>query len=255
MQRIRAFLEDNVVAIVVVALVLLLAMGGIAWTLVAQAKWDTSVAEANTRALQDTVRVYQGIAQGLEGELGEKTRAATLMQEQLTINSDSIRGLGTALGVASAALQLSHRALSRAEVAFDSLVADIEADSVIFVEETGDRIATFTVEGPPIEGTAKVVVPPEESTRRILFQPALTVSSFTFTYALGCTPQLDAVATFESPSWVRMTPQRGIVAPEICHGDRPTLGQGFKISFGSFGLGAGVGATITAILFGVFGGS
>ncbi len=255
MQRLRAFLEDNVVAIVVIAIVVLIAMGGIAWTLVAQAKWDTSVAEANTRALQDTVRVYQGIAQGLEGELGETTRATTLMQEQLTINSDSIRGLGTALGVASAALQLSQRALSRAVVAFDSLVADIEADSVIVVEETGDRIATFTVTGPPIEGTAKVTVPPEESPRPILFQPALTVSPFMFTYALGCTPQLDAVVTFESPSWVRMTPQPGIVAPEICHGDRPTFGQGFKISFGSFGLGAGVGATITAILFGVFGGS
>jgi hypothetical protein len=255
MQRLRAFLEDNVVAIVVIAIVVLIAMGGIAWTLVAQAKWDTSVAEANTRALQDTVRVYQGIAQGLEGELGEKTRAATLMQEQRTIDSDSIADLGTALGVASAALKLSQRALSRAEVAFDSLVADIEADSIVVVEETGDRIATFTVVGPPIEGTAKVTVPPEESPRRILFQPALTVSPFRFTYALGCTPQFDAVVTFESPSWVRMTPQPGIVAPEICHGDRPTFGQGFKISFGSFGIGAGVGATITAILFGVLGGS
>lgn len=255
MQGLRAFLEDNVVAIVVIAIVLLLAMGGIAWTLVAQAKWDTSVAEANTRALQDTVRVYQGIAQGLEGELGEKTRAATLMQEQRTIDSDSIADLGTALGVASAALQLSQRALSRAEVAFDSLTATIEADSIVVVEETGDRIATFTVEGPPIEGTAKVTVPPEESPRPILFQPSLTVSRFEFTYALGCTPQLDAVVTFESPSWVRMTPQPGIVAPEICHGDRPTLGQGFKISFGSFGLGAGVGSVLTAILFGVLGGS
>jgi len=120
MQGFRAFLEDNVVAIVVIAIVVLIAMGGIAWTLVAQAKWDTSVAEANTRALQDTVRVYQGIAQGLEGELGEKTRAATLMQEQLTINSDSIQGLNTGLGVASRALQLSQRALSRAEVPFNS---------------------------------------------------------------------------------------------------------------------------------------
>ena len=254
MQRLQAFLEDNVVAIMVIAIVVLIAIGSIAWTLVAQARWDRDVSESNVRALQDTVRVYQGIAQGLEGELGERTRAATLMQEQLTINSDSIRGLGTALGVASAALQLSQRALSRAEVAFDSLIEDIEVDSIIVVEETGDRIATFTVEGPPIEGTAKVIIPPEISLRPILFQPALTVSRFGFTYALGCTPQLDAVVTFESPSWVRMIPQPGIVAPEICHGDRPTLGQGFKVSLGNFVIGAGVGATITAILFGVLGG-
>jgi len=254
MQGLRAFLEDNVVAIVVIAIVVLIAMGGIAWTLVAQAKWDTSVAEANTRALQDTVRVYQGIAQGLEGELGEKTRAATLMQEQLTINSDSIRGLNTGLGVASRALQLSQRALSRAEVSFDSLVATIPAVTDVVDEVTGERTATFTVEGPPIEGTATVVVPPTTA-RPILFQPRLFVTPFGFTYALGCTPQLDAVVTFESPTWVTMTPQRGIVEPEVCHGDRPTLGQGFQISLGNFAIGAGVGSVLTAILFGVLGGS
>ena len=254
MQRIQAFLEDNVVAILVVAAVVLIGISAVAWTLVAQAKWDTSVAEANTRALSDTVRVYQGIAKGLEGELGERTRAATLMQEQLTINSDSISGLNTALGVASSALKLSQRALSRAEVSFDSLFATIEADSAIVVDElTGDRVATFTIEGPPIEGTATVVV--QENVQSIIFQPRLFVSPFEFTYALGCTPELDAVVVFESPAWVRMTPQRGVVAPEVCHGDRPTFGQGFSVSIGNIGIGMGIGAAVTTVLFSLVGGS
>lgn len=258
MQRIRAFLEDNVVAIVVIAIVVLIAVGGIAWTLVAQAKWDTSVAEANTRALQDTVRVYQGTVRSLNGELIARTRAATLMQEQRTIDSDSISGLNTALGVASNALDLTHKALSSAKVSFDSLFATIEADSAPTVDEiTGDLLATFTIIGPPIEGTATVAVKKnaEAGVESILFRPRLFVTPFEFTYSLGCTPQLDAVATFESPEWVRMTPRRGMVAPEVCHGDRPTLGQGFSVSLGSFGLGAGVGAAVTAVLFGLMGGS
>ena len=248
MNRLRAFLEDNVLAIVVVAIVVMLAISGIAWTLVAQARWDRDVSESNVRAMQDTVRVYKA-------ENDTLTVAMNLMQFQGEINSDSIAKLGTSLGVATRDLRLTQRALSRAEVAFDSLTATIEADTVIVVAETGDRVATFTVEGPPIEGSAKVVVPPDSTSRPILFQPALTVSPFSFTYALGCTPQRDAVVTFESPSWVRMTPLPGIVAPEVCHGDRPTLGQGFKISFGSFGIGAGVGAAVTTALFAVLGGS
>ena len=254
MQRIRAFLEDNVVAILVVAAVVLIGISAVAWTLVAQAKWDTSIAKTNTRALLDTVRVYKGTVAGLEGELGERTRAATLMQEQRTIDSDSISGLNTALGVASSALDLTHKVISRAKVSFDSLFATIEADSAPTVDEaTGDLLATFTIEGPPIEGTATVVV--GENLGSILFRPRLFVSPFEFTYDLACTPQLDAVATFESPEWVRMTPQRGVVAPEVCHGDRPTLGQGFSVSIGNIGIGMGIGAAVTAVLFGIVGGS
>lgn len=258
MQRIQAFLEDNVVAILVVAAVVLIGISAVAWTLVAQAKWDTSVAEANTRALSDTVRVYKSVVIALNGELGERTRAATLMQEQRTIDSDSISGLNTALGVASNALDLTHKALSRAEVSFDSLFATIEADSAPTVDKiTGDIIATFTVTGPPIEGTATVVIQEDvqEQVKSIIFRPRLFVTPFEFTYSLACTPQLDAVATFESPEWVAMTPQRGRVAPEVCHGDRPTFGQGFSVSLGSFGLGAGVGAAVTAVFFGLVGGS
>ena len=247
MGNIKAWLEDHVILLLSGLLLVAIATIGIAWTAVAQAKWDTSVAEANTRAWLDTVRVYKGTVAGLEGELGERTRAATLMQEQLVINSDSIGELNTGLGVATRALRLSQRALSRAQVSFDSLVADIAADEDVVDSVTGDRTATFIVEGPPIEGTATVVVPPTLA-RSIIFQPRLFVTPFEFTYALGCTPQLDAVATFESPSWVSMTPQRGQVAPEICHGDRPTIGEGFSVSVGSLGIGLGIGGLIGAVL-------
>ena len=216
----------------------------------AGARYDREVAEANVRAFQDTVRVYQAEAQA-EGE--RATVAANRFQQQRQIDSDSIQRLNTALGRASRDLDLRTRALTEAEVRFERVQASldtalVELTNVRNPEGREERIAAFQEETDLIEADIVVAVP-WDTAQGIEVELVATVKPFDLLYSLGCTPDNDAVATFQTPDGITATPRMGTVDPEVCFGERPSIGSGFSISVGNMFLGALIGG-IGGVLIG-----
>ncbi len=216
----------------------------------AGARYDKDVADANLRAERDTVRIFRAEAENA----GERaTVAATRFQEQREINSDSIRQLGNALGRASDQLQLRTRALTEAEVSFDRVQTSldsalVELTNVLSPEGRPERIAAFQETTDLVDADIVVTVP-WDTTQGIEVELVALVKPFTLTYSLGCSPDNDAVATFQAPDGILATPRMGTVSPEVCFGERPSLTSGFKLSFGNMFLGALIGG-IAGVLLG-----
>lgn len=208
----------------------------------AGARYDRDVAEANVRAFQDTVRIFQAEAE----TAGERaTAAATRFQAQREIDNDSILALGNALGEASRTLQLRTRALTEAEVSFESVQASldsalVELTNVLSPDGRPERVVAFQKETDLVDADIVVTVP-WDTAQSVEVELFATVNPFEMTYSLGCTPENDAVATFQTPDGILATPSQGTVNPEVCFGERPSLGSGFKISMGNMALGALIG--------------
>ena len=216
----------------------------------AGARYDRDVAEANVRALGDTVRIFRGEAESADERA---TVAATRFQEQREINSDSIRQLRTALGRASEQLRLRTRALTEAEVRFDRVQvsldsAMVELSNVFSPQGRPERIAAFQKETDLVDADVVVTVS-WDTAQSIEVELVAMVKPFDLTYSLGCSPENDAVATFEAPEGITATPRMGTVSPEICFGERPSLTSGFKLSVGNMFLRALIGG-IAGVLIG-----
>lgn len=212
------------------------------------AGWDRSVADANLRAANDTVRVYRA-------SVGSLTVAASIMQFQVPDFdvSDSLAQLKTALGIAVAEQELTVKALTRAEVSFEALQASldqlVEMD-VFSPQGRAERLAAFTLEDELIEGEIVVTIP-ADAALPVELETHLRPRPFDLTYAGGCTPAREFVATFETPELITARPQRGQVDAEVCHGERPGIFEfGLTITPGGMLVGGGVGFALALIFFG-----
>lgn len=236
------------IAGLVIILILFGAVAVLGWQ-VAGARWDREVSEANLRAMQDTVRLFRSEAEGAESRA---TQAATRFQQQRDIDSDSIRQLNTALGRAARELDLRQRALTDARVEFESVQSSldqalVELENVRNPQGRPERIAAFQEENDLVEADVVVTVP-WDTAQGIEVELVTQVKPFDLTYSLACSPANDAVATFQTPDGITARPQMGTVAPEICFGERPGLGSGFKLSFGNMFIGALIGGVIGLLL-------
>jgi len=194
---------------------LLMAVVGFMASQLAESKRETSIANANIRALTDTVAVYKS----------DLSVAAGLFQLQKIVNSDSIGELETALGAATRDRDLTHVALTDATVEIDRLQTSLdeavtELSNVTNPEGRPERIAAFQFDTTFVQ-TDVVVVVPWDTSQSIEVELVTTYKPIPFTYALSCTPEYDAVATFESPTGILIRPQLGTVDPIVCH-PRPT---------------------------------
>jgi hypothetical protein len=242
-------MDKKQIATLVVIFLLVGAVAVLGWQ-VAGARWDREVAEANVRALQDTVRIFQADATDAESRA---TTAATRFQEQREIDSDSIRELSSALGRAARELNLRQRALTQAQVEFETVQSSldqalVELEDVRNPQGRPERIAAFQEENDLVQADIVVAVP-WDTTQGIEVELVTMVKPFELTYSLACSPDNDAVATFQTPQGITARPRMGTVAPQICFGERPSLGSGFKLSFGNLFLGALIGG-VAGLLIG-----
>ena len=218
-----------------------------------QARYDLSISTANLKAERDTVRVYRDSTQSL-------TTAAAVMQFQIpTFDvTDSLSKLQSALGMATRDLDLTVKALTKAEVAFQVVLADytrLVEMTVLSPQGRPERLAAFTLEdtiaNPLVEGEIVVTVP-ADTALDIELTTHLRPRPFTFTYALGCTPNKEAVAAFETPAGIVARPEKGQVDPVVCHGTRPSLfSAGLTITPGGVLFGGIIGAAIMLVLTGI----
>ena len=206
----------------IIALILLLIAAGSAFGIamgkLGEAKRQQSISEANLRAERDTVRIFRSRA-----ELADilQTLAAVRFQLQVRIDSDSITKLGTALSEATEALNLTHVALTQAiveqkrtQASLDEAI--VELANVMNPEGRQERIAAFQLDTTFVQADIVVVVP-QDTSQGIELEVVFSPKPFDLTYSLACTPEHDAVATFESPLGITIRPSKGIVNPEICH--------------------------------------
>ncbi len=210
----------------------------VAGQLALRAKWDQSVSAANLKAANDTVRVYKDSTNTL-------TTAAAVMQFQLPSFdvTDSLSKLETALGIATRELELTNKALTRAEVSFDAVQASLNQlveMNVFDPRGRAERVSAFVLDEELVEGEIVVAVP-ADTALPIEIEARLLPKPFDLTYALGCTPAKEAIATFETPTGIVARPEKGQVDPVICHGSRPSL---FSASLTLTPAGMGVGAAI-----------
>ncbi len=244
-------MKRETVAWILAAVLLLAAV--IAGNFALGAKWDRSLAAANLSAEKDTVRVYRDSTNTL-------TTAAAVMQFQIPNFdvTDSLSKLQSALGMATRDLELTNKALTKAEVDFQVVLADytrLVEMTVLSPQGRPERLAAFTLEdtiaNPLVEGEIVVTVP-ADTALDIELTTHLRPRPFTFTYALGCTPNKEAVAAFETPAGIVARPEKGQVDPVICHGTRPSLfSAGFTITPGGFLVGGAVATVIVLVLTGI----
>lgn len=206
-----------------------------------------SIAEKNVAAANDTLRTY-------ESDKDTLTNTVARFAYQDSVNTDSIVKLGGSLGTALSTTRSTLRTLTQVRASFDSLTKTQEADSD--TTETRDdstevRIASTTVEGPPIEGTIEVEIP--QRPNPVLFRPALTVTPFDIVYGISCDEEQNAQTNIEKPDWVNISMTPGVVSPDVCHPYQPVSFGNFKVTMGGVAVGAGVGALAAFIVSAVFG--
>lgn len=194
----------------VIILLSVTATGAMARMLVS-AKRDASIAERNLAVLEDTMTRY----------VRDSVAAVSLMAFQQDVNNDSILSLNGALGLAVKEKNQTLTTLTAVRVELGSVKETLESVSVVDVEpdepgEEAAREATFAIEGPPIDGSLTVTVPPDRAIPWGL-STDLAVRGFNATYALGCDELRSAVMNFEAPEWVNMRLIRGEVQPDMCH--------------------------------------
>lgn len=213
---------------------------------ISAARRSLSIAEANVAAANDTLRTY-------ESEKDTLTNTVARFAYQDSVNTDSIVKLGGSLGTALRTTRSTLRSLTQARASFDSLTQQLEAQSDTTVQKddsTEVRIASTTVDGPPIEGTIEVEIP--QRPNPVLFRPALTVTPFDIVYGISCDEEQNAQTNIEKPDWVNISMTPGVVSPDVCHPYQPISLGSFKVTMGGVAVGAGVGAlvafTISAIL-------
>ena len=138
-------------------------------------------------------------------------------------------------------------------MAFEAVLTDfthLVEMTVVSPQGRHERLAAFTIEdtiaNPLVEGEIVVTVP-SDTAIPIELTTRLRPRDFTIVYGLGCTPQREAVAAFETPAGIVAIPQKGQVDPVVCHGTRPNL---FSFNLTMTPLGLGVGGAI-GLAFGI----
>ena len=220
----------------VILLLLLVGTVGVLASQLANAKRDASIAEANNRALVDTVRIFRTDA----------SNAANLFQLQVEFDSDSIAGLNTALGEATRQMDLDHVVITEAVIEIDRLQTSLdsavtELTNVTNPEGRPERIAAFQFDTTFVQ-TDVVVVVPWDTAQGIEVEVVTTYKPINIAYSLACTPQHDAVATFESPPGMVIIPRLGMADPTMCHPKSSFFSM--DLNLGSFvyaGVGFGLG--------------
>ena len=171
--------------------------------------WRTQaqVAEANERAALDTTRTY----------LADTVAAYSRLALQREADMDS---LGAAHREALDDLGATLRALQNAEVRIDSLVvvaATPVTDTIVVEGGEEVRVATFTMEGPPISGQQDVRV-----SSQITLDSRLSVSPFSIGYSMACADNAPLM-TWQTPAWVQVSLDEGSVDPLICNPPQRSL--------------------------------
>ncbi len=223
-----------------------------AWTKWRQAKYDLSVAEANDRAMVDTVRRYKT----------EFENAASKFQLQEKINQDSLKQLETALGTAVREQRLTARALQSARIETErvrkSLESQISMLETVSPEGREERIEALVLDKGnvkpdevPIVGEIVVAIP-ADTLQSAEWELSLELLPFEIQTSLACSPEKDAVAVFQTPPWATATPTLGVVDPEICHGPRPKMFAGLQLSAGNLLIGGAMGAALALLATAVF---
>ena len=215
---------------------------GILAAQLAKVNREKSIAEANLRAKSDTVRIY-------EARDSSQTMAANLFQLQQEIDSDSIAELETALGVATRDLDIEHMVLTEATIEIDRLqksldTAMTELTNVLNPVGRPERIAVYQFDTTFVQ-TDVVVVVPWDTSQSIEVELVTIYKPIDIGYSLGCTPEKDAVATFEFPAGMMITPHLGQVDDEICHPKSPFFTMDFNLGsliYGGVGFGLGFGS-------------
>jgi len=205
---------------------------------------DLDVAAANAAALRDTLTMY--------GDSLSTT--VSIMQTQGQVDEDSITGLLTSLDLAVNGRAQALRALNSVRVEFDAYRTSVESSVVVEVpdnEPEGTQEATFQVEGPPIQGDLFVTYRPESPWR---LRTNLTVSPFTQTYSVGCEGS-NALVNITTPPWVRATPERGVISPDVCNPIQPVPIFSFTVGKAVWAVGGGIlGAGLYWLFDSVLGG-
>jgi len=212
---------------VVFMLLILLLVGALKFVGAAHAR-ETAIQEANLAAALDTTRLT------LHDSVAAKTRLAT--QAGIVVDS-----LDRALALALEDRDATALSLTRVEIKFDELqlLAQSPTRDTVFVEgKDSTRVATFKLEGPPIEGSQTVSV-----TDKVRLDSFLRVTPFTTTYAVACAGT-DAVVSWSVPEWVQATHKAGKVDPIVCNPLQPGL---FQFDAGD-GVAFGAGVVLTLLL-------
>lgn len=200
----------------------------------ADAQRQVEIAEANIDAMGDTIQRY----------VSDSTQTATLMATQADVNGDSITGLLASLSGAVSGRSQTLRALSTLRLEFSALQGEFESVDVEVHEADPDEPdepataeATFEVEGPPIQGSLSVLYRP---TLPWTLRTNLTVSPFNQTYSVGCDQLNRAIVNITTPEWVTTTPERGVIAPDVCNPVQPRPVLSFSMGKSVWGIAGGV---------------
>lgn len=190
------------------------------------------IAESNEKAALDTTRI------SLVGDLS----AASRLLEQKDIR---IRTLGGALEASLRERRADARLVQGLLLQIDSLNNTLAAGSDS-TDSMGVRVATFQHTGPPIEGTQIVHIPPLP--HDVLLESHLQVTPFSVRYGLGCDKSRTPVASFETPTWVRTTFEKGTVDSRICNPRVPFFSLNLRPTLGNliYGVGSLIGGILLA---------
>lgn len=207
----------------VVVLVLLLGLGFLG-SLYSGALRDKRIARSNEKVALDTTRI------SLVGEL----QAASHLVEQKEIKVDQLQG---ALAASLKDRQADARVIQGYLVTINKLHRLLQTPSSETTDSSGTRTATFKQEGPPIVGEQIVTAPP--APKPILLESHLGVTPFNVRYGLGCAKDHTPAATFETPTWVQTTFEKGQVDPAICNPKVPFWSLNFGPDLKSILYGVG----------------
>ncbi|KKN68910.1 hypothetical protein LCGC14_0446960 [marine sediment metagenome] len=243
--------QQKVIVGFTIVLVLLSTVLGLALRAKQRAERDLDVAVANTAA-----------AQTAQLRMEEEGRA-TVLRLQLQHDSDSIAQLALA-NVSAALLRMNDslgvqvKALTEVKVTFEARMQEFDEALVEMADAVtpqGDtvRIAAFVEEGPPVEGEIVVEVP-KNPAAPIMLTTVLRPTPWDATLQLGCTKDNVASFALDSPDWVPLTIELGVVDQEVCLplANTTFAGKLFSLDVSKV-VWAGAGGLVALLLLGTLG--
>lgn len=180
----------------------------------ARAERDRDVAVANAEVAQTgQVRV-------------EQDGRATILRLQYQHEADSIAQIALGAGISAAlkrmndSLGVKVAALTDLQIRFEARMREFDQALVEMagaVTPQGDtvRIAAFVEEGPPVEGEIVVEVP-KNPNAAIMLTTVLKPTPWDAKLQLGCTENSVASFALDTPDWVPMTIELGVVDQDVC---------------------------------------
>lgn len=227
-------MRDKAVVYLTIAVIFLLATNTFFLVNNRDLKDQIAVDEANIRAYQDTLRTY-------EDEFNQ-TIARYALQER--INTDSIFKLNHTLQEANNDRRAKIRIITNLQIKIDSLLRESDADTDVLTPDS-IRIASVTLDEPPIEGKITATIPPLPATVR--FRTELVVSPIDLSYALTCDRDRNAQVNISGPTWARLTMAPSLVDPGVCRSPSASFFT-FKPTFGGVTVGAIAGVLAGLII-------